>query len=283
MGKNIKWGLFVIFVFIFVIAGCGNGQTEQNQGSTQNNTAEGNQKPVVLKIGASTTPHAEILAYIKPALAAEGVDLQITEYADYPLQNQALAEGTIDANFFQHIQYMEQFEAERNVDFDILTRVHIEPMGIYSEKLNRLDDLKDGAQVSIPNDATNGGRALLLLQTAGLIQLKDDVGNAATVRDITENPKNLKIVELEAPMIPRSLDSVDLAVLNTNYALEAGMNPKEDALVYEGSETPYVNIVAIRAGEGNNETLQKLNDALLTDDVRKFIEDTFKGAVIPVF
>ena len=113
--------------------------------------------------------------------------------------------------------------------------------------------------------------------------MKDDVGNAATVRDITENPKNLKIVELEAPMIPRSLDSVDLAVLNTNYALEAGMNPKEDALVYEGSETPYVNIVAIRAGEGNNETLQKLNDALLTDDVRKFIEDTFKGAVIPVF
>ena len=237
----------------------------------------------VITVGATAVPHAEILEFIKPALAADGIELNIVEFADYVLPNLALAEGELDANYFQHIPYLETFSADHGLDLRVLVGVHIEPMGFYSQRHATVDQLPQGATVAIPNDATNGGRALLLLQAAGLIRLAEGTGITATVFDIVDNPLGLRLRELEAPLLPRALADVDAAVINTNYALEAGLVPLRDALAIEGAESPYVNVVAVRAGDETNPALRKLAEALTAPAVRDFIVEKYAGAVVPVF
>jgi D-methionine transport system substrate-binding protein len=189
----------------------------------------------------------------------------------------------MDANFFQHQPYLDEFNDGKGTDLVTVTGVHVEPFGAYSQKVDSLDALVEGATVAIPNDPTNGGRALLLLQDAGLIKLKDESKITATPRDIAENPKNLDFKELEAATLPRILNQVDLALINTNYALEAGLNPSEDALVIEGANSPYVNILVARPDNKDSEAMQKLADALTSEDVRAFIEEKYEGAVVPAF
>ncbi|NPV52425.1 MAG: ABC transporter substrate-binding protein [Firmicutes bacterium] len=237
----------------------------------------------VLKVGASPTPHAQILELIKPILAKEGITLQIIEFQDYVQPNLALAEGELDANYFQHIPYLEQFSKDHNLDLTYIAKVHIEPMGIYSRKTKSLKDLRNRAIVAIPNDPTNGGRALLLLQRAGLIELRKGAGLSATELDIAKNPKGLQIRPLEAAQLPRALADVDIAVINTNYALPAKLVPTKDALFMEDSESPYVNILAVRAKDKNNPALQKLARALTSTTVREYILKNYKGDIVPAF
>lgn len=234
-------------------------------------------------VGATAVPHAEILEFVKPYLAAEGIQLNIVEFSDYIQPNLALANGELDANYFQHIPYLEAFSADHRLDLTVLIGVHIEPIGLYSNRITNLDQLRNGATIAIPNDATNGGRALLLLQEAGLIKLADGVGIAATVFDIVDNPRNVRFQELEAAFLPRALADVDAAVINTNYAFEAGLVPLRDALVIEGAESPYVNVVAVRTGDETDDVLVKLAEVLTRPEVRDFILEKYEGAVVPVF
>ena len=236
-----------------------------------------------ISVAATAVPHAELLEFVKPALAKEGVELKIKVFTDYVQPNVQVAEGRLDANFFQHQPYLDEFNASRGTTLVSIAGVHVEPFGAYSSKIKKLDELSEGAQVVIPNDATNGGRALLLLQKAGVIKLKDGAGITATVKDIAENPKGIKVRELEAATLPRVLAQVDLALINTNYALEAGLNPTKDALVIEGADSPYVNILVTTAEKKDNADLQKLAKALHTPEVKKFIADKYKGAVVPAF
>ena len=236
-----------------------------------------------LSVAATAVPHAEILEFVKPALAKEGVELKIKVFTDYVQPNVQVAEERLDANFFQHQPYLDEFNKSRGTELVSIAGVHVEPFGAYSSKVKNLSELNEGAQVVIPNDATNGGRALLLLQKAGVIKLKDGAGITATVKDIAENPKGIKVRELEAATLPRVLAQVDLALINTNYALEAGLNPTKDALVIEGADSPYVNILVTTAEKKDNADLQKLAKALHTPEVKKFIADQYKGAVVPAF
>lgn len=266
MMKKIALILSALVLVVFAVAGC--GKTDDK---------------VVLKIGATAVPHAEILEIAKPALAKEGIELKIVEFSDYVQPNLAVSDKELDANFFQHIPYLEKFCAERNLKLVNAAGIHIEPMGVYSKKIKSLNELPEGASVAIPNDPTNGGRALVLLAKAGLIKLKDGVGVHATVPDVVENAKKIQFKELEAAQIPRSLDDVTAAVINTNYALEAGLVPAKDALAIEDGDSPYVNIIAVRAGDENREDIQKLIKALKTDEVKKFINEKYKGAILPAF
>lgn len=268
--------LVVLSLALVVLAVVGCGKAEEPK-------AEKKSDKVVLKVGATAVPHAEILQAIKPALEKDGVDLQIVEFSDYVQPNLAVADKELDANFFQHVPYLEKFCAERNLKLTNAAGIHIEPMGVYSKKVKALTDLQDGATVAIPNDPTNGGRALALLAKAGLIKLKDGVGVNATVPDVVENAKKLQFKELEAAQIPRSLDDVTLAVINTNYALEASLVPAKDAMAIEDGNSPYVNIVVVRAGDEKREIIQKLIKALKTDEVKKFINEKYKGAIVPAF
>ena len=236
-----------------------------------------------LTVAATPVPHAEILNFVKPALAKEGVELKVKEFTDYIQPNVQVAEKRLDANFFQHQPYLDEFNKGKGTELVSVAGVHIEPFGAYSSKHKSLDALPKGATVVIPNDATNGGRALLLLQKAGVIKLKDGAGITATPKDIAENPKNIKIRELEAATLPRVLTQVDLALINTNYALEAKLNPTEDALYIEGSDSPYVNILVARPDNKDSAAMQKLIEALHSEGVKQFINEKYKGAVVPAF
>ncbi|WP_438434538.1 MetQ/NlpA family ABC transporter substrate-binding protein [Gorillibacterium sp. sgz500922] len=236
-----------------------------------------------LKVGATAVPHAEILEHLKPILAKEGVKLEVKVFNDYVLPNTQVAEKQLDANFFQHIPYLEQQNKERGLKLVEVTGVHIEPIGLYSRKVTKLDELKDGATIAVPNDPSNFSRALLLIAKAGLIQLKDGVGYSATEKDITQNAKNLTFKPLDAAMIPRSLDEVDAAVINTNYALAANLSPTKDALVLEDKDSPYVNILVSREDNKDSEALQKLAKALNSDEVKKFIQEKYGEAIVPAF
>lgn len=272
--KKTVWALAGLLALGALVAGCSGEKKEAAQSSD---------KKVVLKVGATPVPHAEILNEIKPLLAKDCIDLQIIEFTDYVKPNLSLNDKEIDANFFQHEPYLKKFAADRKLDLVNLVAVHIEPMGVYSKKLKDIKSVPDGAKVAIPNDPTNGGRALNILAKAGLIKLKDGVGISATVGDIVENPKNLKITEAEAAMLPRTLDDVDLAVINSNFAMEAKLNPTKDALFIEPKDSPYANIVAVRKGDENRKEIQALKKALTSPEVKKFIEEKYKGAVIPAF
>ena len=273
--KKIIALLAAVLLLAVVTAGCGDKKAAA--------PAPAADKKVVLKVGATPVPHAEILKAIQPILAKDGIELKIVEFTDYVRPNVALAEKELDANFFQHLPYLQQFAADRKLDLVSLIAVHIEPMGVYSKKIKNLSEVPNGGIIAIPNDPTNGGRALSILAQAGLIKMKDGVGVKGTVKDVTDNPKKLVFKELEAPQLPRSLDDVTLAVINSNYALEAKLNPTKDALFIEKKESPYANILAIRKGDEKRPELVKLAKALTSPDVKKFIEDKYKGAVVPAF
>jgi len=236
-----------------------------------------------LVVGATQVPHAEILEVVKPALAKEGVELDIKVFTDYVQPNLQLADKQLDANFFQPQPYLDTFNKDRKTNLVSVGLVHVEPFGGYSKKIKSLAELKDGATIAIPNDPSNSGRALLLLQKQGLLKLKDPSNIVATPIDIAENPKKLKFRELEAAMLPRSLDDLDLALINTNYALEAGLVPTRDALFIEGADSPYANLVAARPDNKDAPAVKKLVNALHSEAVRKFIIEKYKGAVVPAF
>ena len=236
-----------------------------------------------LRVAATAIPHAEILKQVKPLLAKEGVDLQIKVFADYVQPNTQVAEKNIDLNYFQTKPYLDAFNREHGTNLTIITGVHIEPFGAYSKKYKNIDQLPDGASVTLPNDPSNGSRALLLLAKHGLITLKDPSNELSTVKDITANPKHLKFRELEAAMLPRTLDEVDLALINTNYALAAGLNPNKDALLIEDKDSPYVNYLVGRPDNQNDPRVQKLAKALNSPEVKAFIEQKYHGAVLPAF
>lgn len=242
-------------------------------------------EPLKIKIGVSPAPHGDIIKFIQENLAAEaGLEIEIVEFTDYVQPNLALAQGEIDVNYFQHAPYLDDFNAEHNLELVPVVAVHIEPLGIYSSKISALDEIADGAVVAIPNDATNGGRALNLLAANGLITLPEDASFTATVNDIVDNPKNLDIVELEAAQLVRSLEDTTIAVINGNYALEGGLNPSADALALEsGEDNPYANILVANKGHENDENVQLLAKLLTSSEVMQFIEEKYSGSVIPAF
>ncbi|MBQ1172760.1 MAG: MetQ/NlpA family ABC transporter substrate-binding protein [Lachnospiraceae bacterium] len=254
--------------------------------TTEETTDTATEELEVLKVGASITPHAEILAQVKDTLAAEGYDLQVVEYNDYVLPNTALEDGELDANFFQHQPYLDDFNAENGTHLVSVAAVHFEPFGLYAGKTDSIANLKDGAVVAVPNDTTNEARALLLLEAQGLIKLKEGAGLTATVLDIEENPLNLEIKEIEAAQLVRSLPDVDIAAINGNYAAEGGLNVA-DAIAVEASDSlaadTYANVIVVKEGNENSEKTQALVDAVLSDGVKSYIEETYGNAVIPVF
>ena len=237
----------------------------------------------VLTIGATAVPHSEILNFIKADMAEAGVELEIVEFNDYITPNIALDDGSLDANFFQHINYLEQFNEDRGLDLVSAIKVHSEPMGFYSDKYSNIEEIPEGASIAVPNDPTNEGRALILLHNNGVITLDDPTNTKATPIDIAENPKNLSFEELEAAQLPRVLPDVAGAVINTNYAWDADLNPVEDALFMESKDSPYVNVVAVRKGDQDNEKIKILKEIIQSEKVREFILEEYEGAVVPAF
>jgi D-methionine transport system substrate-binding protein len=236
-----------------------------------------------LVVGATAVPHAEILELVKPALAKDGVDLEIKVFSDYVQPNVQVFEKRLDANYFETKPYLDGFNTGKGANLVTVIGVHVEPFGGYSKKYKSLSELPDGATVAIPNEGSNAGRALLLLQKGGLITLKDPTNALATPKDIATNPKHLKFKELESALLPRALSQVDLDMINTNYALEAKLSPKKDALILEGADSPYVNFLVARPDNQNSVAIQKLAKALTSPEVKAFIAKKYDGAVLPAF
>lgn len=255
----------------------------QNDADAQDN-ADTTEKTVI-KVAASATPHAEILEQAKAILAEQGYDLQVTIFDDYVQPNEVVESGEFDANYFQHIPYLDSFNEEKGTHLVNAGGIHYEPFGIYPGTKKSLDELADGDSIAVPNDTTNEARALLLLQDNGIITLKEGAGLTATVNDIAENPKNIKIVELEAAQVARVLDETAFVVLNGNYALQAGYTVAKDALAYEKSDSEaaktYVNVIAVKEGNENSDSIVALVKALQSDTIKQYINDTYNGAVIP--
>ncbi|MBR2569452.1 MAG: MetQ/NlpA family ABC transporter substrate-binding protein [Paenibacillus sp.] len=278
-GKKLT--LFVsILTLVALLAACGNKPAQEDNSAAAGNDAQATTKLVV---GATAVPHAEILKHIEPALKEQGIELEIKEFTDYVQPNVQLDEKQLDANFFQHKPYLDEHVAKAGLKLVSVGNIHVEPFGAYSQKLKSIDELQDGATIAIPNDPTNGGRALLLIEKQGLIKLKEGAGLTATLRDIVENPKNLQFKELEAAMLPRVLGEVDFALINTNYALQADLNPTADALFIEDKDSPYANILVTREDNQNDDAIQKLLKALQSDDVKQFIDEKYKGAIVAAF
>lgn len=242
--------------------------------------------PTTIRVGASPAPHAEILEAVKDVLADQGYTLEIVEFDDYITPNTALEDGDLEANYFQHITYLNSFNEEYGTHLVSVAGIHYEPFGLYAGKTASLDELADGAQIAVPNDSSNEARALLLLQQEGLITLKEGAGLDATTSDIAENPHNYDIVEIAAEQLPRTLQDVDLAVINGNYAIDAGLSVA-DAVAVEAADgaaaEAYGNVIAVKEGNEDNEAVQALIEALQSEEVRTFIEDTYSGAVVPLF
>lgn len=277
MKKALKWLALASAGLLAagVISGCGSSDKAAPAKADSG-------KAVTLKVGATPVPHGEILAAIKDDLAKDGVNLEIVEFNDYVQPNLALNDKELDANYFQHKPYLDEFCKGRGIELVSAAGIHLEPMSVYSAKYKDLKDLPEGAHVAIPNDPTNGGRALLVLQSAGLLKLRDGAPITATPQDIAENPKNLQISELEAPQLPRSLEDTDAAVININFALQAKLDPSQ-AIFTESKDSPYVNIVAVRKGDENRPEIQKLVKALESQKVKDFLNDKYKGAIIAAF
>lgn len=286
--------LTLALVLCLGLAACGGGtstDTDTNADTSSdadtNGDATANGETITLTVGATPNPHAEILAQVKDDLAAEGIDLVVKEYSDYVVPNTAVEEGDLDANYFQHTPYMEKFNEENGTHLVSVGKVHYEPMGIYPGLTKTLEELPDGATIAVPNDATNEARALQLLAAQGLIELKEDAGLNATPNDITSNPKNLQFKELEAAMLPQTASEVDLSVINSNFAMEGGMNPATDALASEDADSEaaqtFANIIAVKEGHENDPAIQALVKALQSDKVKEYIEKTYSGAVVAVF
>ena len=293
MKKSFLGTTFLALLAAASLAGCSSSSNETTAETAaeaaEETTAEAKEADGDLEklvVGASPAPHAEILEAARDLLADKGYDLEIVEYTDYVQPNNALESGDLDANYFQHLPYLESFNKENGTNLVSAGAIHYEPFGIYAGKTTSLDELQDGATIAVPNDTTNEARALLLLEAQGLIKLKEDAGLTATKNDIVENPKNLQLYEVEAAQLPRVIGDVDVAVINGNYAIEAGYKVS-DALAVEASDslaaTTYGNVVAVRAGEENDPAIQALIEALTSDEVKAFIESTYDGAVVPLF
>ncbi|MGI6123053.1 MAG: MetQ/NlpA family ABC transporter substrate-binding protein [Acetivibrionales bacterium] len=270
MKKIVKLAL-VLTLVLSIFSGCG----ASKKGST-------------IKVGASVTPHAEILNVAKEILAEKGITLEVVEFSDYVQPNTNVESGDLDANYFQHIQYLKQFNEDRGTHIVSVASIHYEPFGIFAGKTASLEELKDGAIISVPNDGTNEARALMLLEAQGLIKLKENADFSATILDIAENPKNLVIKEIEAAQLTLSLQDVDLAVINGNYAIQAGLNATTDALAIEDKDSDviknnYTNILCVKEGNEKNPAILELVNALKSEKVKTFIEGKYNGAVVPMF
>ncbi|MEG0132649.1 MAG: MetQ/NlpA family ABC transporter substrate-binding protein [Clostridium sp.] len=276
MKKSVKKLLVLTLTVLLggvALVGCG--------ASDKANSGSGEDKNVI-KIGVSPEPHKAIVENaMKPLLEAEGYKVEIVEFVDYVLPNTALAEGELDANYFQHVPFLQTTAKEKAYDITYTAKVHIEPMGLYSSKIANIANISEGAEIAIPNDPSNGARALKLLADNGIIEIPE--GDLVTAKDITSNPKKVKITELDPEQLPRVLKDVDAAVINTNYALEGGLNPLIDALVIESGHSPYANIIAVRTDDKDSEKIKAITKAATSDAVRKYIEDTYKGAIVPAF
>ena len=270
MKKGLAFALVALFA-LALFAGCTQSKTD----------------PGTIVVGASVTPHAEILEQVRDLLKEKGFELEIVEFTDYIMPNTTLEDGDLDANFFQHKPYMDDFNANKGTHLVAVAAIHYEPFGIYPGKTASIEALADGATIAIPNDGTNEARALLLLEAQGLIKLKEDAGMTATKIDIEENPKNLEIMEIEAAQLTRSLADVDLAVINGNYAIQGGLSVGKDAIAAEDKDSlaaeTYANIVAVKEGNEDTEKTKALIEVLQSDVVRDYIEATYDGAVIPKF
>jgi D-methionine transport system substrate-binding protein len=270
--------ILVLALAVFALAACG-GKAQEEEG-------DGSADLTVLKVGASPVPHAEILEFVKPMLAKEGIDLQITQFSDYIIPNTAVEAHEIEANYFQHQPYLDSFNKDNGTHLVSAVAVHYEPMGLFAGKTASLDELKDGATIAVPNDPTNEARALLLLEQEGIIKIKDGAGLSATPLDIVDNPKNVKFFEAEAAAVARAIQDVDFAIINGNYALGAGFKVS-DALAVESAESEaaqtFANIVAVYEGDESKPEIQALVKALTSEETKKFIEDKYEGAVVPVF
>lgn len=243
--------------------------------------AAGAAQAETIKVGVTPGEHAQIMEKVKEVAAKKGLDIEILEFSDYVVPNQALADGDINANSFQHQPYLDNQIADRGFDLVSIGKTITTPMGVYSKKVKSLGELADGATVAIPNDPTNGGRALLILAKQGLIKVNPDAGLKATPADVTENPKNIQFSELDAAQLPRSLDDVDAAVINTNYAMEAGLHPKTDAIAIEDAESPYANVIVVKSADKDAPWAKTLVEAYHDESIKAFINDEFKGALIP--
>lgn len=279
--------LLLVFVCVLSLAACTGKENAPAAGTATTEAETTAAKELVpLKVGASTTPHAEILAVVKDDLAEAGYDLQIVEFSDYVLPNTSLDDGSLDANYFQHKPYLDNFNEENGTKLVSVAAIHYEPFGIYPGKSASLADLPDGAKIAVPNDTTNEARALLLLEQEGLIRLKEGAGLEATKNDIVENPHNYEIVELQAEQVARALPDVNVGVINGNNALAAGLNVARDAIAKEASDSlaaeTYANIIAVKEGNESNPGILALIEALWSDKVKKYIEETYEGSVVPV-
>ena len=257
------------------LTGCGSSKSESSEKKTDDKK---------ITVAASATPHAEILEEAKTLLKDKGYELEVKEFDDYVQPNNVVESGEFDANYFQHVPYLEQFNEEKGTHLVVAGKIHYEPFGIYPGTKKDLKDIAKGDKIAVPNDTTNEARALLLLQDNGIIKLKDGAGIKATVNDIEENPNNIEIVELEAAQVPRVVNEVAYVVLNGNYALEANYTVKKDALAYEKSDSEaaktYVNVIAVKEGNENSEKIKALVDVLKSDSIKKFINEKYDGAVI---
>lgn len=280
-GKFIISLILSLIIVGGLLTGCGNNDAAGKKADT-----DSARELEVIKVGASITPHAEILRSVSDELEKQGYKLEVVEYNDYIIPNTALESGELDANYIQHLPYLEDFNKENGTDIVSVADIHYEPFGIYAGKSDSLENLKEGAVIAVPNDTTNEARALLLLQDQGLIKLKENAGLTATVKDIADNPKNFEIKELEAAQVPKALQDVDVAAINTNYALEANLK-LSDALASEGADSlaakTYANIIAVKEGNENAEKIKALIDTVKSEQVKKFIEEKYDGAVVPIF
>ncbi|RWZ54908.1 MetQ/NlpA family ABC transporter substrate-binding protein [Halobacillus fulvus] len=274
----------VAVLFVLILAAC--GSSEDDSANNAEGGEEGSEGTTEITVGASSVPHSEILEEAQPLLEEEGITLNIETYQDYILPNRDLDEGTIDANYFQHIPYLEAQQEENGYDFANLGGIHIEPMGIYSKSFDSVDAIEDGTTVIMSRSVADHGRILSLLEREGLITLDENVDKVdATVEDIVENSKNLEFdTGVEAAFLPETYEREEnaLVAINTNYAIEAGLNPSEDAMILEGSESPYVNVIAAQSADENNEALQTLVEVLRSEEIQTYIEEEYEGAVVPV-
>lgn len=287
MKKTFKKSVKKLFAAVLVgalsvsaLTACGSSDDSKGTDSTSSDAGL-----KTITVAASATPHAEILEYAKTALKEQGYDLQVTIFDDYVKPNEVVESGEFDANYFQHVPYLDSFNEEKGTHLVVAGKIHYEPFGIYPGTKKSLDDIADGDSIAVPNDTTNEARALLLLQDNGIIKLKDGAGINATVNDIAENPHNIKIVELEAAQVARVVDETAFVVLNGNYALAAGFSVGKDALAYEQNDSEaaktYVNVIAVKEGNENSDAIKALVDVLKSDDVKNYIKDTYDGAVLP--
>lgn len=294
MKKNI---LLLSLALLLVLVGCSNDNTttsEEVETTTETQvedtteevteeTEETNEELTKVVIGTSPTPHGEIVEGLSEEFKNAGIEIEVVNFDDYIQPNLALADGDLDLNFFQHVPYLETFSEEHNLELEVLGQVHVEPLALYSDKYDSVEDIPEGSEILIPNDPTNGARALLLLKQEGIIELSDPSDINATEEDITSNPKNLTFTALDAANIARTYTDVDGGIINANFAIDAGLNPTEDGLIVEGDQSPYANVVVSRSGEETNEIYLKVIEVLNSDAAREFIETEYEGNIKPVF